>query len=1015
MAASFFEQPILNSPYEAPRFHHLLDADGQPVDAAPVAGRRRSELTTPVPKPRNRPGRERQTTMTLGDARGVSDAEQEYNPTPVINEIRSLVESWRALPNPADWGVTPTTARLLAYWRAHEFHGVKPFFCQIEAVETIVWLTEVAPKFSRGKAILANITAANAASNPELYRLAMKMATGAGKTTVMAMLIAWQTANAIRSPGSGKFGRGFLIIAPGVTIRDRLRVLRPEDPDNYYTTRELVPSDLVADIAKAKIVITNYHAFRRRETMEVSKTTRALIQGPRGAPVVTIESEGAMLVRACGPLIDMPKESVVVINDEAHHCYRERPPRADEKLDAEEKEEAKKANIAARLWISGIEALKRKRGIKAVYDLSATPFFLRGSGYKENSLFPWVVSDFSLMDAIESGIVKLPRVPIDDSLPSGDMPLYRDLWKGLKERGVSLPKKGASKAGELDPSRLPPEIQTALNSLYSHYLKVDAEWRRAGIVVPPVFIVVCANTAISKLVYEWIAGFQRLNEDGEPYTVDKGQLELFRNFDEHGARLPRPNTLLIDSEQIESGDALDPSFREAALPEIEQLKRELAANDGADGKEPSDAELLREAMNTVGKRGRLGESIRCVVSVSMLTEGWDTNNVTHILGLRAFGSQLLCEQVVGRALRRWSYQENDKGLFNVEYADILGIPFDFTRQPVVAPVSAPKPVAYVKAVKERAALEIVFPRVEGYRVELPDERLEAQFTPDSRLVMDAELVGPCVTRMSGIVGESIEITPAVLEDKRYSSIVYDLAVHLLDTRFRDPGEPRPSHLFGQARRVVRRWMDEGYLVAKDVPLAAVTYRAIADQAAERIYLACQRAVSDARPIKAILDPYNPRGSTRHVGFSTSKDLHMTDPDKSHVDAVVCDSDWEAEMARVIERNSHVIAYVKNQGLGFEIPYRDGAIPRKYVPDFIVKLDDGGEEPLNLVVETKGFRGHDAQLKAETMRRFWVPGVNNLGTHGRWDFAEFQDGAVFQSEFDALVRKLVERKVSDHAA
>lgn len=1013
MAASFFEQPILNSPYEAPRFHHLLDADGQPIDAPPVAGRRRSELTTPVPKPRNRPGRERQTTMALGDAGGVSDAEQEYNPTPVINEIRSLVESWRALSNPADWGVTPTTARLLAYWRAQEFHGVKPFFCQIEAVETIVWLTEVAPKFSRGKAILANIAAANAASNPELYRLAMKMATGAGKTTVMAMLIAWQTANAVRSPGSGKFSRGFLIIAPGVTIRDRLRVLRPEDPDNYYTTRELVPSDLVADIAKAKIVITNYHAFRRRETTDISKTGRALLQGPRGAPVVTIQSEGQMLEEACGPLMRL--KNIVVINDEAHHCYRERPPREDEKLEADEKEEAKKANEAARLWISGVEALKRKVGLQAVFDLSATPFFLRGSGYREGSLFPWVVSDFSLMDAIECGIVKLPRVPIDDSLPSGDMPLYRNLWEELKKRGRSLPKKGASKSGELDPLKLAPEIQTALYSLYSHYRQVDEAWRRQGIVVPPVFIIVCSNTAVSKLVYEWISGFQRPNEDGEPYMVHQGHLEFFRNFDEYGTRFPRPNTLLIDSEQIESGDALDPAFRELAGPEIEQFKREISARDGADGKALSDADLLREVMNTVGKPGRLGEAIRCVVSVSMLTEGWDTNTVTHVLGVRAFGTQLLCEQVVGRALRRQSYELNDKGLFNVEYADILGIPFDFTAKPVVAPPAAPKPVTRVKALKERAALEIVFPRVEGYRVDLPEERLEAHFTNDSRLVLDAQMVGPCTVLLSGIVGESVEIGPKVLEDIRPSTIVYHLAKRLLETRFRDSGEDFPAHLFGEAKRVVRRWLDEGYLVVKDVPPAAVTYLELADQAAERIYLACQRAAEGAQRIKAILDPYNPRGATRHVSFTTSKPVHMTAPDKSHVDAVVRDSDWEAEMARVIERNPHVIAYVKNQGLGFEIPYRDGAIPRKYVPDFIVKLDDGGEEPLNLVVETKGYRGHDAQLKAETMRRFWVPGVNNLGTHGRWDFAEFQDGYQFQSEFDALVRRLVERKVSDHAA
>ena len=552
----------------------------------------------------------RQGTLALGDRDATAD-EQEYNPTPIINEIRQHVASWRALPNPADWGVTPTSVRLLTYWRSHQFSGIKPFFCQIEAVETIIWLTEVASRRPQYRSIRGHLENGNAASNPELFRLAMKMATGAGKTTVMAMLIAWHTANAVRAPGSNRFSKGFLIVTPGITIRDRLRVLRPEDTGSYYTSLELVPFDLVADIAKAKIVITNYHAFRKREIMEVSKVGRALLQG-RGEAPVTVETEGAMLERACGELLTL--KNVVVINDEAHHCYRERPERDDEAtLKGEERDEAVKNNEAARLWISGIEALKRKlNGLSAVYDLSATPFFLSGSGYREGSLFPWVVSDFSLLDAIESGIVKLPRVPVDDNLPSGDMPIYRNLWQVMKERGRSLPRKGASKAGDLDPLKLAPELQTALYSLYSHYKQTFDRWVPV-IPVPPVFIVVCSNTAVSKLVYEWISGFQRKNEDGELYTVHKGHLELFRNFDPYGNRLPKPNTLLIDSEQIESGDALDPAFRELAGPEIEQFKREKAAREGAGAaaEAVSDAELLREVMNTVGKEGRLGEGILC--------------------------------------------------------------------------------------------------------------------------------------------------------------------------------------------------------------------------------------------------------------------------------------------------------------------------------------------------------------------------------------------------------------------
>jgi type III restriction enzyme len=366
---------------------------------------------------------------------------------------------------------------------------------------------------------------------------------------------------------------------------------------------------------------------------------------------------------------------------------------------------------------------------------------------------------------------------------------------------------------------------------------------------------------------------------------------------------------------------------------------------------------------------------------------------------------LLCEQVVGRALRRQSYELNEKNLFMVEYADILGIPFAFTAKPVAAPVLPPKPVFRVQAIKERAELEIVFPRVEGYRVELPDERLQARFSDDSRLTLTPENVGPCTVLLSGIVGESVEITPKVLEDIRPSTITFHIAKRLIETRFRDAGEDLPISLFGDAQRIVRRWIDEGYLVAKGVPLAAVTYLQLADEAAERVYLACQRVTGRERRVKAILDPYNPRGSSRFVNFTTSKPARMSDPRKSQVNAVVCESTWEGELARVIERNPHVLAYVKNQGLNFEVPYRDGATPRRYFPDFIVRVDDGGEEPMNLILETKGFRGGDAQLKAEAMKGLWVPGVNNLGTQGRWAFAEFTEPFTIQAVFDRLVDDL----------
>ena len=831
MTKPFFEQPVLNSPYLPPTRHHALDAKGQPLDHPPVEGRRRSELITPVPTPKKQKGGPKQQGFNFQDTHGLSTNEQAYDPLPIINEIRGHVASWRSLKSPSDWGVTPVTQRLLQHWRSHDFHGVRPFFCQVEAAETAIWLTEVASRQRQYAHLWRHVRDANEQANPELLRLALKLATGAGKTTVMAMLIAWQTVNAVRTPGSSLFTRGFLIVAPGITIRDRLRVLLPDDPDAYYERRELLPSDMLPELGKAKIVLTNYHAFKRRETMDVSKVGRALLQGPRGEALQTIETEGAMLQRACGELLSL--KNVLVINDEAHHCYREKPGDDEAPVAAEEKEEVKRNAEAARLWISGLEALKRKVGVRTVYDLSATPFFLRGSGYVEGTLFPWTVSDFSLIDAIESGIVKLPRVPVADNLPSGESPLYRELWEHIGKR---LPKKGAGKAGVLDPLSIPAELQTALYALYGHYRLTSEAWEKAGIGVPPVFIVVCNNTATSKLVYEWIAGFERPDEDGEPVTKHQGHLELFRNYDANGNRLARPATLLIDSEQLESGEALDPAFRDMAGPEIEQFKRDLIQRSGDPqaAAEVSDADLLREVMNTVGRTGRLGEQIRCVVSVSMLTEGWDANTVTHILGVRAFGTQLLCEQVVGRGLRRQSYELNSEGLFDVEYADILGIPFNFAAEPVVAPPKPPKRTVRVSAQRERGALEISFPRVEGYRIDLPDERITAVFSEDSRLELNAENVGPCTVIMEGIVGQGAELNADVLSEIRPSTVSFHLAKRLLESRFRDPDGDLPVHLFGDVKRVVRQWLDGGYLVAKGVPMAAVTYLELADKAAERI-------------------------------------------------------------------------------------------------------------------------------------------------------------------------------------
>jgi type III restriction enzyme len=731
-----------------------------------------------------------------------------------------------------------------------------------------------------GKRFLEHLADANAASNPELMRLALKLATGAGKTTVMAMIIAWQTINAVRQPGSNRFTRGFLVVTPGLTIRDRLRVLQPNDPDSYYRDRELVPGDMLGDLDRAKIVITNYHAFKLRERLDLSKGGRSLLQG-RGPELKTLETEGQMIQRVMPGLKGL--KNILVLNDEAHHCYRAKA-ETDEvgDLKGDEKEEAKKRNATARLWISGLEIVKRKLGIARVMDLSATPFFLRGSGYGEGTLFHWTMRDFSLMDAIECGIVKLPRVPVADNIPGGEMPKFRNLWEHIRAK---MPKKGRGKAATLDPLSLPTTLITALDALYGHYEKTYAEWSKHGVRVPPCFIVVCENTSISKLVYDYISGFHRTNDDGST-TLENGRLALFRNFDEqYGNPLARPRTLLIDSEEIESGEALDDSFRSMAADEIDRFRREIVERTGdrQQAENITDQELLREVMNTVGKQGRLGESIRCVVSVSMLTEGWDANTVTHVLGVRAFGTQLLCEQVIGRALRRQSYDLNEDGKFNVEYADVRGIPFDFTAQPVVAPPQPPRETIQVKAVRpDRDALEIRFPRVAGYRVELPEDRLEAKFTPDSILDLTPYLVGPSVTKNEGIIGEGVELSLEHLGDMRASTLLFHLTKRLIYTKWRDAGEEPKLHLFGQLKRITRQWLDSCLKCKGGTYPAQLMYQELADMACERITSAITRSLLGAKPIKAVLDPYNPAGSTAHVKFNTSRtDRWQTDARRCH--------------------------------------------------------------------------------------------------------------------------------------
>ena len=996
---AFFESPILNSPYEEPRRYWELDEGGRPTGNI-IDGRRQAAYITPIARAKRDAGTAAvQAELDIGIKARNDD--QRYDQYALINEVRYEVSKWRSLPE-ANWGVTPETARLLKHWRTYKFQNQRPFFCQIEAAEIYIWLTEVAPKTKVGERILAYIANGNEDANPGIERIALKLATGAGKTTVMAMIIAWQTINAVRSPSSRKFTNAFLVVSPGLTIRDRLRVLRPSDPDEYYLHREIIPQEFAHDIKKAKIVITNYHAFKPRELLEVAKGTRALLEGRHARDeFVTTESPGQVLQRVMKEL--MGSKRILIINDEAHHCYREKPMTEEErkaKLEREEKDEIAERKEMARVWISGLESVSKTMSAR-VLDLSATPFFLRGSGYAESTLFPWTVSDFSLMDAIECGIVKLPRVPVSDNsarLARDNLPVFRNLWENVRS---AMPKKArANSKDALDPMELPPMVMSAIDELYGNYEKVSKAWEEAKMPVPPCFIFVCQNTAISKLIYDYVSGYRF----GPQEEFHPAHCPLFRNFDDNGEPIARPNTILVDSVQLESGEGLSPDFAKAAQEEIEQYKRELTERYGSRRKadEIDDSDILREVMNTVGKEGRLGGNIRCVVSVSMLTEGWDANNVTHILGLRAFGTQLICEQVVGRALRRSSYELGEDGRFAPEYADIFGIPFNFASKGVPVTINPPPPVHTVKALTpERDGAEIRFPNVSGYRLELPNEKLTAKWEETSDIVLTPDIVGPCKTRNEGIVGEGEDLSLAHLENVRTNTIVYVLTKYLLQYHLREQGEEVPIHLFGQAKHIVEDWVKNHFRCSGAAYPAQILYASLAQDACRRIMAGITRqAETKTNVVKAVLNPYNPDGSTRYVRFVTTKRGLWKTNAKCHINWAVLDSDWEGEFCRVLEACGRVKSYVKNDHLGFVVPYMRGMDRHEYYPDFIVRLDSG----VNLVLEVKGFAGEDVRQKREAMETQWVPGVNRLGSFGRWAFAQFDDANEMEKKFNEFIQQ-----------
>ena len=848
----------------------------------------------------------------------------------------------------------------------------------------------------------------------DLPRIAFKMATGTGKTVVMAALIVYHFFNRQEYRADTRFADNFLIVAPGVTIRDRLGVLhvdtrhqRSTDAADYYRERFLVPPDWDGRLVglNARLVIINRHQLEARLLQGNKKSPFDGKRDSLGGKREAREDPGQMLKRVTGRF--KPGSRLLVINDEAHHCYLPR-----ERGRSTEGEDSRTENERAAIWFTGLRECCRRFKVRSIYDLSATPYYLTGSGYTPYSLFSWVVSDFGLIEAIESGLVKIPFLPERDNTQQLDMPVLKNLYEHIKtelnQKGAKARRAEARESGftvQSPTPQLPTTLKLALEQFYHHYER-DYETYRGLFDSPPVFIVVCNNVSVSREVYQHIAGYEKTLPDGSVRGV-AGQLKLLSNYDEHSGRaLLKPPTLLIDSDALEQNDQIDEDFKRVFAEEIRLFKEDYARIHGAGSAETiTDAQLLREVVNTVGKPGMLGGHIRCVVSVSMLTEGWDANTVTHIVGVRAFGSQLLCEQVAGRALRRKRYvlQGYDKEgrptsdprrirshRFPPEYAHIIGVPFKLFKGGVsVTPEAVDQTL--VQALPERQELhEIRFPRVRGYRIDQPGDSLTADFRGIEPFIIGPDI--PTVTTMATAFDANEHVLDAEEQRAlRHQQVIYRITHQLLDRQYRDAEGSVEYHRFGQLKEIVRQWYEEHVVAQGDCFKQLLWYFDPATYLGH-LLRAIQSGSGGERRVLPLLQAHDPIGSTAWVRGRTSRPVFPTTA--SHVNVVVADTkSWEQITAKTLEElavEGLVISYVKNAFLGFAIPYLKESAEHQYFPDFIVRCRRPDGRVVSLILEISGFSQEDKALKAWTVREQWLPAVATLCERyelDEWDFLE----------------------------
>jgi type III restriction enzyme len=870
--------------------------------------------------------------------------EQEHVPLDLVNTIRRRVTTWREKGYP---GTTRVTRELLAYWTAADRQ--RPlFFCQREAVETIIWLTEASPTEKAGIDVPRD--------GGTFTRSCLKLATGAGKTVVMAMIIAWSVLNKVQHRQDRRFSDAVLIVSPNLTIKERLQVLLPGRSDNYYTRFDLVPTALLPLLGQGRFVITNWHLFQLQD----DSNTRSVVKlGP--------ESDTAFCNRVLRDL--GPKQNLLVLNDEGHHAYRiaynQEPPMLQALgMGTGKRRKATPAsedNDEATVWVGGLDRIHTVRRVNLCVDLSATPYYISGSGREEGTPFEWIVSDFGLVDAIECGIVKVPRIPIDDN--SGDnKPRYFNLWEQIK---VHLPKKRRGDATGEALTRILVGVEGALATLASEWRETFVAWEQDGRTTPPVLILVCNDTSTAQVLHAYIASGQLLPE--------------LKNLD------GRPDvTVRIDSRLLDKAESRN------------------------DGETRADAaERLREVLATVGKPGEPGERVRCVVSVGMLTEGWDCNTVTHILGLRAFSSQLLSEQVVGRGLRRSSYDD----LSQPEFVDVYGIPFQaIPVQEVKATTAKPPPAVHtVQALSERDHMAITFPRVTGYLTDIREQvTADIQTLPILKVTPTAEPTQITASAPTGQITGVLAVTPDVQHDReqfyrahRLQSTQFQIAARIVRDFHQDANR---QALFPQVLRLVEEYITTRVDLSNEALIEDVALARYQAEIAERVRTALRPVTNtNTPPILPVLDTYRPTGTTGDVVFTTTRKVWKTT--RSHVSHVVLESSWEKRAAQILESHAHVVCYVRNYKLDFTIPYRFAEGNHLYVPDYIVVLTkdpaDTTVPTLHLVLEIKGEEDERDRAKTAGAQR-WTDAVNYAAKFGRWHYEICKDVDSLRSKIDEVI-------------